>query len=462
MNSQLIEKITAKPDENINQNNGHKRYKSPIVIFIGIILSIYFCELLVMLILPLVPIIGSQHSWTESITDSTLLVVLLLPIIYLFLYKPLSERSEIAETRARELQSLMSKLTLAEHRERRRLAEIIHDHLQQFLIAAKMSCESILMSCGLDQNENANKVKKLINQSIKISRTLTAELSPPFLAQNRLSDALKWLVDWIKDNQGMTIELQIIPGNDPGREDITVFLFQSARELLLNVIKHAGVNSAKLKLNRNQNNQLCMSVTDHGSGFDTTALWDRAKTVSGFGLFSIRERANLFGGSLEVESSPENGSSLTLVVPLEIAEVEEAEPVSKDIAKGYSKKHPGEKICVLLVDDHSVVRQGLASVLSFHQDIEIVGEASNGEEAIRLTQKIVPDVILMDINMPKMNGIEATRKIHSEFPDIRIIGLSMYGEDEQAGAMARAGATAYRSKSDNTDLLLATIRGETE
>ncbi|MEJ2068601.1 MAG: response regulator transcription factor, partial [Deltaproteobacteria bacterium] len=113
-----------------------------------------------------------------------------------------------------------------------------------------------------------------------------------------------------------------------------------------------------------------------------------------------------------------------------------------------------------VVDDHPVMREGLSRMLNSHSDIEVVAEASDGKEAVALALKVVPDVILMDISMHNMDGLEATRIIHSELPHIRVIGLSVYDEDDQAQAMLAAGASAYRSKSGNTDSLLAAIRGK--
>ena len=83
------------------------------------------------------------------------------------------------------------------------------------------------------------------------------------------------------------------------------------------------------------------------------------------------------------------------------------------------------KIRVLLVDDHAMVRQGLRTVLDSYADIEVVGEAWNGEEAVAGTDRLRPAVVVMDINMPKMNGIEATRLIKARHPDIIVIGLSV-------------------------------------
>jgi DNA-binding NarL/FixJ family response regulator len=103
-------------------------------------------------------------------------------------------------------------------------------------------------------------------------------------------------------------------------------------------------------------------------------------------------------------------------------------------------------IQVLIVDDHTLVRQGIRSMLEDYPDIHVVGEARNGLEAIFLVETLRPHIVLMDINMPKMNGIEATAQITKGYPDTRIIGLSVNATTENHEAIRRAGAVQLLPK----------------
>jgi DNA-binding NarL/FixJ family response regulator len=110
-------------------------------------------------------------------------------------------------------------------------------------------------------------------------------------------------------------------------------------------------------------------------------------------------------------------------------------------------------IRVLLVDDHAMVRQGLKNVLQTYPHFEVVGEACNGEDAIRSVKELGPSVVVMDINMPKLNGIEATTRIKRTYPHVVIVGLSVDASDENHKAMTAAGATALISKEEAVEQL---------
>lgn len=109
----------------------------------------------------------------------------------------------------------------------------------------------------------------------------------------------------------------------------------------------------------------------------------------------------------------------------------------------------GATVRVLLADDHKVVRQGLRMFLGLDPEIDVVGEAENGEEALRLARELTPDVVLMDLLMPVMDGIEATRIIRKELPDVEVVALTSVLEDVSVAAAIKAGAIGYLLK--NTD-----------
>lgn len=116
------------------------------------------------------------------------------------------------------------------------------------------------------------------------------------------------------------------------------------------------------------------------------------------------------------------------------------------------------KIRVLIADDHQVVREGLSALLKMRDDIEIVGQAKDGVEAVEKARQLLPDVVLMDISMPRMNGVEATREIKRENPHIGVVVLTMYDEEDYIFDLVKAGATGYLLKDADSTQIAKAIR----
>jgi NarL family two-component system response regulator LiaR len=117
-----------------------------------------------------------------------------------------------------------------------------------------------------------------------------------------------------------------------------------------------------------------------------------------------------------------------------------------------------QTIRVMLVDDHNVVRSGLATFLMAYDDLELVGQARNGVEAVNLCHRNKPDVILMDLMMPEMDGIAATRAILEDYPDVKIIAMTSFEEEELVHGVLAAGAISYLLKNVTSDELATAIR----
>ena len=115
-------------------------------------------------------------------------------------------------------------------------------------------------------------------------------------------------------------------------------------------------------------------------------------------------------------------------------------------------------IRVLLADDHKIVREGLGCLLTEQPGIEVVGQAEDGLAALEMTRSLFPDVVVMDVSMPRLDGVEATRCLKAEFLWIKVIGLSMHAESDMAQAMLDAGAVAYLTKGGPAENLIKAIR----
>jgi len=360
------------------------------------------------------------------------------------------------------LRGIASQLSSAERRERRRLANSLHDYLAQLLALARMKVSQTkqhLRNTPVESETALTDLDNVLQQCMSFTRSLMAQLSPSVLHDLGLVPALQWLAEQMRQ-QGLTVEIRVISEEQPRLADNEAdMLFQAIRELLQNVIKHAGVSHATVVVERDGEKNWLISVQDSGTGFEVEARPHRP-SASGerFGLFSIQERMELMSGQCRIDSKPGRGTTVTLSLPISRqAMTLEPSRSPATIDKETAPKPAGARLRVLLVDDHVMVRQGLHSILETYTDLEVVAVAADGEEAVEHALHYQPDVVLMDINLPKLNGIDATRRIKQSAPHILVIGLSVQTSAQTTEALLEAGGATLLSKEQAADDLYRTI-----
>jgi len=317
---------------------------------------------------------------------------------------------------------------------------------------------------GVPRAETIARLNDILTEAIGTARAVTQDTAPPIALKRELAEGFQWIVRDAKKRHQLEVECQLQIGDalKDAPEAITVLLFTAARELLLNVVKHAGTSRATLGLIRHED-AVVLEVSDEGRGFAPSVVEDRQE--QGFGLISIRERVELLGGSFELDSNPGGGVKVRVTVPLPAASPPahadgpaEVPPVAgREADKGRSPNGTACTIRLLFVDDHQIVRESLANLLSTYAGIHVVGQADNGREAVECVGPLRPDVVVMDVSMPIMDGVEATRIIKQRWPHIKVIGLSMFDESERGARIREAGADAYVSKSGPPEQLIEAI-----
>lgn len=400
--------------------------------------------------------------------------------------------NELLQSQER-LRALASDLTLTEQRERRKLATDLHDYLAQLLVVGRMKLRQAYNRAREPSTVNhLEQLDKIFDDSLTYTRTLIADLAPPSLQEFGLVEALNWLREQMRSHGlSVTIKTDLQHINLP--EDQAILLFQSVRELLFNVIKHAQTDVALVTLHATQTGELRVVVEDSGVGFDATGLVARDSDATRFGLFSVSERMQALGGRIELESSPSRGTRASMIVPYwlsddknSLAHVSHADvksngagKVRSQIARTHSDLESDQAegrlssdessrrsgiqgkatphVRVMLVDDHAMVRAGIKNILDNQENLAVVGEASDGQEAVSLATRLRPDVVIMDVNLPILDGVAATREITRMCPEMRVIGLSVHESSHWKDAIMKAGAVGFVFKGSVTEELYTAI-----
>lgn len=378
------------------------------------------------------------------------------------------ERTAIAEERAEQLRQLALDLTATEARERRRIAQLLHDGVQQTISAAKMRAGMMRLAAQLPAvSAAAGEVEQLLDRTLSATRTLAIELHPPVLHEVGLAAGLRWLAAECRQKHDLAVALDL-PEEEPVLQEQTrIVLFDAARELLFNVVKHAGVREAELALALTADGRVRVAVDDHGRGFEGAADGDDAPRA-GFGLANLEHRVRLLRGTVTVTSRRGHGTRIVLELPVDGPRVDVEVPVPGTFGVADSRRPAAAAATdtgparprrrVLVADDHRLFREGVAQLLRDAGDFEVVGQADDGGQAVTLAAALRPDVCLLDVSMPTVNGVEAAMRISQLAPEVRVVALSMHERSDMADAMRAAGAVAYLSKDVPADVLLGVLR----
>ena len=378
------------------------------------------------------------------------------------LRKALIRKNAQVESQAIRLRRLANKLTRAERDERLSLSGILHDHIQPLVVGARMQLWELQRKNESDEvNRISDKIEKILVEALGALRSLSVELSPAALQNDGLKGGLNWLRQYMADKFEFTVNLTIYDEIDPILEETSFLLYEGVKELLLNTAKHSGVNTADVYVHRTGEDLITLVVEDHGQGFDAEVMERSNPEKATLGLFSIQERLGAIDGRMLIESAVSRGTRVTLTAPAGLAPEPECraddccDTAKAPIIQVRSRK---KQIGILIVDDHRIMRQGLKGLLQTEPDFTVLGEADTGVQGIEMVRELKPDVVLMDINLGDMSGIDATRQVLSERPEIKVIGLSMHDDLSLGRAMRMAGAVEYLTKHVSSRRIISSVR----
>jgi DNA-binding NarL/FixJ family response regulator/signal transduction histidine kinase len=343
---------------------------------------------------------------------------------------------------------------LATSEERNRLAREIHDTLAQSLAAVVLELDAAQKPADAaprtaaggprdparlppEQGKALLRARDLAHRALEETRHAIWSLRPVSLTRLPLAEALAAELASLERAGGVRNASFAVQGEPRAlAPDVEAALFRIAQEALSNVGKHARAERARGVLTFAEHG-VRLTIEDDGTGFDAGA--GPATADGGFGLTSMRQRARLIGAEIEVETTPGWGTRVRLDVP-------DARPAAV-----------AGPIRVLLADDHAVVREGLRRMLETIAGVLVVGEARDGEETLARAAELQPRVVLMDVQMPGVDGVEATRRLRAELPGVEVVMLSTTAPDDVVMESVRAGARGYLLKDANADDLREAI-----
>lgn len=353
-------------------------------------------------------------------------------------------------------EELRAAVRQAREEERKRVARELHDEMGQALSAMLMGIDQLTAQVPEALQPGFSHLRASAERALREAHRIAHRLRPEILDTVGLATALQMLGEEFR-GCGLQVEIQIDPEVGQGlAPEVEAGLFRVAQEALANACQHAQATRVNVALSLAAEGVL-LSIEDNGGGFDSEQI-RTAEPHRHLGLRGMHERAALLGGCLSVQSAPGTGTHLTLTVP-------RASRASRTDGAGRRAVSGPAPLRVLLVEDHAMVREGIRALLEAQPDIVILGEANDGQQALVMVEQLGPEVVVLDITMPRLGGLEAAAQIRARFPTVRVVLLTVHENCHYLAQAARLGVTGYVVKRSAGRELMTALervgRGET-
>jgi PAS domain S-box-containing protein len=370
-----------------------------------------------------------------------------------------NEALRVTETSLRQLSARLLQL---QDEERRRIARDLHDVTGQKVAVLSMSLDRLARLTEQRKPEAKESVKEsreIVGQIGEEIRTLSYLLHPPLLDECGLASAVHWYAEGFEKRSGIKLEVSIDADIPRLPIDAETTLFRVVQESLTNVHRYSGSASAKIKVSKDAE-EVRLEIIDYGHGTKSGTVRARLDGPAplGVGIPGMRERLHQLGGGLTVDFAA-NGTRVTATLPIKKAAQAESEESADQTSLTFTIRSAADaRRRILIADDHELMRRGLRGLLESHDEWAVCGEALDGTEAVRKSTDLKPDLVIMDVNLPGLSGIEAALQIRREREAAKILFFTVHDSDEVIREIVEAGALGYVAKSRASQDLIEAVR----
>jgi two-component system, NarL family, sensor kinase len=379
----------------------------------------------------------------------------------------LIETNEALRVSELSLRQLSARLLKLQDEERRRIARDLHDTTGQKIAVLSMTIDrlaKLVDTRKADIKDALAESRDVVGKIGEEIRTLSYLLHPPLLDECGLASAVLWYAEGFKKRSGIHLNVSIDEELVRLTTDAETALFRVLQESLTNVHRYSGSPSAEIRIFQSAG-KVHLDIIDHGKGVKAGTerpMFAGAPTL-GVGIPGMRERIRQLGGQLEVDFSNE-GTRVHASLPVEASTEQSVDQSTSELFRDKEnfqaslRQRPEVRKRILIADDHEVMRRGVRGLVESQEGWSVCGEAIEGNEAISKTRELHPDLLILDVSMPGMSGIEAALQILKDDPSIKILFFTMHDSPQMVREISNVGAWGYVAKARAGNDLVDAVR----